>query len=358
MSRPRPFGLILIVFTSFLGASSAVEAQRIEKQSVGALSSVYASAKTWQLGAKYDSLPRGGTKGLESLAVAETWFFGSSTTDTGNLQAVALVFPEPPYYQGRASNGPVWAEYFSDLLGTSANPSLFGGTNYAWSAARTTEVAFGFIPPIEAQVDTYLNDVSFVADPDALYVFQNAANDLTAAKLEPPDTAKQTMQEAVAATREMLTELYEAGARNFMLITIPELPTAPVSADLPDDTNLARLTNSGFEKIADNLRAMGANVWVVDLHALVNDAVKDADRYGLEVVRCSFMGKSSLEVIGGDVTPEPCEPSVPVDEYMMFDDEHYTTVMHNIVAHQALSQLCAGQWPTDVSSLRPCVVIP
>lgn len=297
-------------------------------------------------------------KGLDSLSVTETWFFGSSTTDSGNFQAAVPIVPDPPYFQGRFSNGPVWAEYFADILGTDATASAFGGTNYAFGAARTTEVSFGFIPPITTQVADYLIEVGLTADPDALYVFQTAANDLTAAKLEPPETAKQIMRDAVAATETMVADLYEAGARSFMLLTVPEKPTAPTSAILPDGTNLAQLANEGFEEIASDLEAMGAGVWLADQHALANDVVDDPDRYGLEVVRCSFMGKSALDVLAGAVTPRPCEPSVPVDEYMMFDNEHYTTVMHKILAHEALSELCAGQRPTDTSPDRPCIFIP
>lgn len=46
------------------------------------------------------------------------------------------------------------------------------------------------------------------------------------------------------------------------------------------------------------------------------------------------MGKSGLEVLFGDTTPEPCEPTVPVNDYLMFDDEHFTTPMHAIVADE------------------------
>ncbi|MBS3822207.1 MAG: SGNH/GDSL hydrolase family protein, partial [Phycisphaerae bacterium] len=268
------------------------------------------------------------------------------------------IVPEPPYFQGRFSNGPVWADYFADVLGTNATASLLGGTNYAWGGARTTEVAFGFIPPITAQVGAYLEDVGFVADPNALYVFQNAENDKTVAALEDPETAKQIMQEAVEATELMLGDLFDAGARNFMLLTLPEKPTEPVSAVLPDGTNLAQMTNEGFAEFAADFEAMGARVWLVDLNGLVDDVVNDPDRFGFEVVRCSFMGKSGLAVIAGDMTPEPCEPSVPVDGYMMFDDEHYTTRMHNILSYEALGELCAGEWPTVASPDRACIVVP
>lgn len=295
--------------------------------------------------------------GHASLSVTETWFFGSSTTDSGNLQAAAPILPDPPYFEGHASNGPVWAEYFADILGTDATASAFGGTNYAMGGARTNVLSLGFIPPITAQVVGYLSDNGFVADSQALYVFQTAANDLPVAKLEEPEVAKQIMQGAVASTGTFMADLYFAGARNFMLLTLPELPTVPVGAVLPDGTNLVRLANDGFRSIASDFEAMGASVWVVDVHRLVNEVVDDPRAFDLEVAHCSFMGKDALAVIGGDITPEPCEPSVPVDQYMMFDAEHFTTVMHDILAHEALGELCAGRRPIDASPNRPCIVM-
>jgi outer membrane lipase/esterase len=267
--------------------------------------------------------------------VTETYFFGSSTTDAGNLHAaVPTVVPSPPYFEGRTSNGPVWAEYFAGLLGTDATPSALGGSNYAWGGARTGVVNFGFIPPITAQVADYLGDAGSVADPGALYLFQTAANDLTVAKLEPPETAKQTMRATVDLTEAMLTDVYDAGGRRFVLVTVPELPTAPTSAILPDGTNLAELVNDGLEALAADFEGRGAHVALFDLHGLVADIVEDPDAFGFQVTECSFMGKDFLSILFGDRTPAPCEPTVPVEGYMMFDDEHFTTTMHEIVAHE------------------------
>lgn len=263
--------------------------------------------------------------------VTETFYFGSSTTDAGNLHAVTSIFPSPPYFDGRASNGLVWAEYFAESLGTDATASAFGGTNYAWAGARTGVVTFGFIPSITMQVAAYLGDVGPVADRRALYVFQTGANDLTAAKSQQPETAKQTMTEVVELTEMMLTDLYNAGARRFVLITVPELPTAPTSPILPDGTNLATLVNDGLAELAREFEGRGAHIALFDLHGLVTAIVGDPADFGFEVTECSFLGTDLFGIIGG-ATPRPCEPTVPVERYMMFDDDHYTTTMAETVA--------------------------
>ena len=64
--------------------------------------------------------------------------FGDSLSDTGNLfAATGGTNPIPPYFNGRFSNGPVWVETLAASLGLPVNPSLLGGTNYAFAGAVT-----------------------------------------------------------------------------------------------------------------------------------------------------------------------------------------------------------------------------
>jgi phospholipase/lecithinase/hemolysin len=279
----------------------------------------------------------------DSEAVTEAFFFGASTTDSGNFNTFFLPVPDPPYFAGRFSNGRVWAEYFAESIGMDATASALGGTNYALAGARTGVVNFGFIPPMTAQVSDYLSTVDSVADKEAIYIFQPAANDLTAAKSLHPDIAKQTMRDAVAFTAMMLDDLYNAGARNFVIFTVPEIPTAPTSPVLPDGTNLALLANEGLQEVAEEFHHReGASVLLFDLHGLVAEIVRNPDAFGIEITRCSYMGKSALEVLNGDLTPEPCEPAESVERYMQFDDEHYTTGVHRILAQALLEDLCSS----------------
>ncbi len=86
-----------------------------------------------------------------AVPFTQAFFFRDSTTDTGNI--CAPIFDpsdpacSPPYFPGRSSNGPIWAEYFGDALGLSAIPAVVpGGTNFAVAGARSedlaTEIAF------------------------------------------------------------------------------------------------------------------------------------------------------------------------------------------------------------------------
>jgi outer membrane lipase/esterase len=266
--------------------------------------------------------------------VSATIFFGSSTTDTGDFNATILPVPSPPYFDGRFSNGPVWADYFADLLGRGATASALGGTNYAVGGARTGVVNFGIVPPITAQVSDYLASVGGSADPRALYLLQAGTNDITAAVAQPPETAKQIVADTIAFTELVVSTLRDAGARYFLLLLNPEKPTAPIGPVLPDGTNVVEVMNDGFRAIAADLSGAGVRIGVFDLHGLVAEVVADPSAFGFEVTQCSYMGKSGVAVVLGDTTPEPCEPAVPANKYMMFDDEHYTTPMHALIAKE------------------------
>ena len=75
--------------------------------------------------------------------------FGDSLSDSGNnaIELTPNVTPIPipgnsfipifPYASGHYDNAQVWAQILASQLGLSANPSLSGGTDYAFGGAST-----------------------------------------------------------------------------------------------------------------------------------------------------------------------------------------------------------------------------
>src|SRR5205085_753325 len=122
-----------------------------------------------------------GAGGALAQPYSGIYFFGDSLTDTGNVTTVyasiphppgaPAVVPGPPYDpQGRASNGPLYADVLAAGLGFSALASARGGSNYAFGGARTRYQLFG--PPflgINDEVAAYRARPGG-ADPNALYV--------------------------------------------------------------------------------------------------------------------------------------------------------------------------------------------
>ena len=109
------------------------------------------------------------------------YVFGDSLSDVGNVYvATGGSQPASPYYDGRYSNGPVWVEYLAADLGLPRlQPSLLGGTDFAWAGAETgTGLSVNSTPNVGTQVSAYLGQVSNQADPGGLYVVWAGANDI------------------------------------------------------------------------------------------------------------------------------------------------------------------------------------
>ena len=110
--------------------------------------------------------------------------FGDSLSDSGNnaivLKQVTPVpisgnsfIPTYPYASGHYTNDQVWAQIVASSLGLSANPSLAGGTDYAYGGARTgTTPAGGFPPSLEVQVGSFLSQYGPTIPGNALYVVE------------------------------------------------------------------------------------------------------------------------------------------------------------------------------------------
>src|SRR6476660_3811534 len=108
--------------------------------------------------------------------------FGDSLSDVGNIAAQPFInTPGPYYWNGRFSNGPVYAETLATGLGRPPlnRSTATGGTDYAYGGAKTTGTAFPdslFVKDIDDQVNQYLS--SHNGNANTLYVVFAGANDL------------------------------------------------------------------------------------------------------------------------------------------------------------------------------------
>jgi thermolabile hemolysin len=148
--------------------------------------------------------------------------FGDSLTDTGNahLASLGTVAP-PPYYWGRFSNGPVWVEELATRCGLPApEPSIVGGTNYAWGGATSGSgfSVFG-TPNLGLQVQQFLAD-GIELDGDELLVVWIGANDVLYTSTAPWDAARNVA--------EHIETLALEGGRVFLVPNLPPIGQTPM----------------------------------------------------------------------------------------------------------------------------------
>jgi phospholipase/lecithinase/hemolysin len=287
-----------------------------------------------------------------AASFSKVFFFGDSLTDPGNVFNTTKLLgdpnqvfpPSPPYFQGRFSNGPVWAETFGKQLGLS--PTLVtelgtkaptDGINFAFggssSGLKNSIARNSTIPGVLAQVNLFsepLKASNQKADPNALYVVQGGANDYLFDNLTDPTIPIRNFTSAVQS-------LIDAGAKNIMVFNLPDLGQLPITRINPQVsaglTTLTEIYNSGFNATVANLKQQpGVNIIPIDVNSLFNQVLADPGKFGFKNVANSCLVGDFNAIQAGNFSL--C--SNPED-FFFFDGVHPTTRGHNLVAQAALT---------------------
>jgi phospholipase/lecithinase/hemolysin len=275
--------------------------------------------------------------------------FGDSLSDTGNLwlltkavgQDPAIppsVSPHRTYFNGRFSNGPVAFEYLwariTSNAGDDVKPFLAtfrvpqkGAVSFAFGAAGTgfIESVPGplFIPGLNGQVEMFGAALRGRKAPRrALYAVFSGANDY----LGGPEVAL-APPVVVGNIVNAIQKLYSLGARDVMVLNLPNLGLIPL---VPDGLRgaLTALTVAHNELLAQALNALAASrpdlrLIPVDVFKFTNDlaAVEGAvlsPALPLPVSFCLFFDPSSCPDVALDAEPQ----------FFFWDAEHPTTATH------------------------------
>lgn len=280
--------------------------------------------------------------------------FGDSLTDEGNTLALGrsgripglLAQPLPPYYNGRSSNGQVWIEYLAQLLGVGAPAaSLLGGTNFAYAGGETGTTPLHAGSPLDllGPQGQFAQFRQAVPQPSskALYTVWIGANDLYE-NFYALDTGRSVDfgASADAAARnaaEFVREIVSNGARNILLVTVPDIGLSPIitqtfAAYTDASSALARAYNSELVGLVSEIVGQNSvNFDVFDAYSLLDRATLDPGQFGLQNVTdpCwtgDFVGQN------GTVCADP-------SSYLFWDHYHPTTAAHRQIAAQVLATL-------------------
>lgn len=281
------------------------------------------------------SAPDYGMGGLDSLGIPE---------------AVALI-PEAPYVSRRFSNGLTWVELLGGTLGlgSSVKPAVAGAligaddgraSNYAVGGATAANLGVSQFP-LGVQVGLFLADVRYKARSDALYVIAIGGNDIRAALVAGPAV----LDLAVGSVGQNIRNLYDAGARKFVVWNAPNLGRAPALQRLdrfaPGIASGATALSAGYN---EGLEAL--------LQFLSTAPAQLGGLPGIEIV--PFNAFESLEAVATnprrfglqDATTACIQPNVPQfgfpsaspfrcaqpDRHFFWDGIHPTRAGHAIIA--------------------------
>lgn len=255
------------------------------------------------------------------------YVFGDSYNDVGNIfTATGGAVPAAPYFNGRFSNGPIWIDHLAGTYGVKITPSLTGGTDYAFGGAEVTQAVpeGGFsIPSIPQQVDLYLSQHSFKADPKALYIVEGGGNDILDATSGSPDALG---REIAFGLLSSIAQLQRAGARYFFvpqLINVGLLPASVASGNSALALAASLAANRElYAGIFIESFLPGTHFYRIDTFSMLQAIVTDGTHYGFTDVSDPCLNTS--------VSP----PTLCSNPYTNFfwDFEHPTIFGHAFLA--------------------------
>jgi phospholipase/lecithinase/hemolysin len=270
--------------------------------------------------------------------------FGDSLSDVGNdYELSGGLLPTPFIYSdGRFTNGRVWVQVLAAKLGLgTVKASLDGGRDFAFGGAETGGELLHGVEPIDLPSQL----VQFLADDphpvaNALYTLSIGGNDVIdaiSAYAGNPTNATTDITEAVANETSFVSELVSDGARNFVILNVPDLGKTPEeSGDAAVATKLSALYDSDLSTSLQALMEKDSiNITLVDTFSLIDEAVADPAKYGLTNVTTPVWTGNFYNPFSGHLNAQGAEQN----KFLFFDHLHPTATGHLAVADLAYADL-------------------
>jgi phospholipase/lecithinase/hemolysin len=276
--------------------------------------------------------------------------FSDSLGDTGNIWILtkgagfepAIPPSESPhrtYFRGRFSNGPVLFEHFWSRLGPEAEltPSLAitsipkkGGISFAYGGSPSGTTCFPFAG-LRCQVEQYAQLLGGNPPPDrALFAVFSGSNDILQAE-NPFDPA--VVAGIIANVTAAIQRLHALGARDVMVINMPNLGLAPLVQDPAVKIGLDNLARQHNELLSAALTGLSASlpgirIIPVDVYSHLQSLVA-ASVFNFQVPALPF--PVALCLFDGAIPEGSNCTDVPLNadrSYFFWDVEHPTRAAH------------------------------
>jgi thermolabile hemolysin len=259
--------------------------------------------------------------------ITELNIFGDSLSDVGTLFQLSggMYPPNPPYFQGRYSNGRVWVEYLAESLNLSSQQSK----NFAYGGSTTGKVNPGagqinynnFVPDLLTQVKSF-TQTNQQANPHALYVIWAGANDY----LQGVSSATVPLENLTKA----IASLHDFGAKKMIVGNLPDLGHLPATRSNGNSAYLSGLTQAHNQGLRRSLKLISQQrsdlqIATLDANKLYREAITNPADFGFSNVISGCM--AGLSSYGNP------------DQFLFWDSIHPTTAAHRIIGKTALAAI-------------------
>jgi len=297
-------------------------------------------------------------------------FFGDSLTDNGNLHRLMGIPHSPPYYQGRFSNGPTWADlvgtYYHDRFLTDYTVKAYGGA----TALPRRIVHKKFIAPVilQDELNAYYENPKFKEISKILHVFWIGSNDYL---YDTKTDIDQLSSDVVNHIISTIDKLISKKAQYFLILNVPDLSRTPLvrNAGLGNRENeIARLSNLKLNISLNQIQHdhPAVKITLLDTFEILEDLVADPEKYNqkynahiVNTTEPCWTGLFAFNTIRDDISNSaaiaeaykvdqaekagvvPCDKP---DEYIFWDELHPTAIIHKILA-EIVEQKINDEYP-------------
>ena len=318
---------------------------------------------------------------LPALASAQVprfdsmYVFGDSLVDTGNVLVQSRIFrdnpPVPPsksphrtYYEGRFSNGYVAVEFLWESLSGHAPDSSRGLKTFLESplirSVGAVDFAYGgtgtpvldqtpggmWAPGLKGQVELFkLALLGRKPSSHSLYVVATGANDYRDdafnVPMDPADVARNI--------EDAISNLYKLGARDVMVLNLPDLGLIPANMIDPEvsaaATEGSRLHNLALDAALSRLRSRYPKLHLIPINLDIpfnqlRATVLPPGQWPIPALETIVPGSSPCLFAAPVTCPDIPEEAFNVDlGFLFWDVVHPTTQAHRYLGQYLLDQL-------------------
>ena len=259
--------------------------------------------------------------------------FGDSLSDTGNtFNGSQWIFPNSnSWFLGHFSNGLVWTEY----LANAKNLPL-----YNWAVGGAAGVnEYGILTGIYDQIssfNTYMKSAKNYHIENTLFTLEFGLNDFM--------NYDRNITEVKSDYSTALIRLTDAGAKNILLMTLPDASKAPQFKYATADkvtlvSQQIKQFNLFIKEQAAYYKQKGINITLVDAYQIFENVTSEPQKYGFVNAKDACMDinrSSSKDYLMSHTLTNDCAQHGS-DKYVFWGVTHPTTAMHKYIARKIIT---------------------
>lgn len=270
---------------------------------------------------------------VESDKINKIVSFGDSLSDTGNVfGASQFRFPDrSSWFLGHFSNGFVWTEYLAKAKNLPVYNWAVGGSG--------GQSQFFLLSGINDQIKSYLqymDETKNYNPSNTLFTLEFGLNDFMQFGRSAADV-KDDFAEA-------LVSLINSGAKNFLLITLPDVTNAPKfqyssHAEVEFIRSKILDMNTFIQEQVNYYTGLGYNMTLFDTYELFERVISNPTPYGFDNATESCLSLSSFSLSEYFYRHSLREECIRIgsDKFVFWDSLHPTTAVHQYVAEEILA---------------------